>query len=218
MNLTANIIGATGLVGNQLIQLLLENSNFKKIRIFVRHDSGIKHQKLEQHIVSFSEKKVWSKFLKGDILFSTLGTTLTQAGNKDAQYEVDYTFNLNFAKAAKKNGIKNYILVSSIGANSKSKIFYLSMKGDLDIAVAKLGFEKLTILRPASLVGKRKVKRLAEIITIPAVSFITKLILKKYRPITGEKVATAMINAAISPTSEKTVWEGNEVFLLAGEK
>jgi len=218
MNLTANIIGATGLVGDQLIQLLLDNSNFKKIRIFVRHDSRLKHPKLEQHIVSFSDEKVWSKFLKGDILFSTLGTTLTQAGNRDAQYEVDYTFNLNFAKAAKKNGIKNYILVSSIGANSKSKIFYLSMKGDLDIAVAKLGFEKLIILRPASLVGKRKVKRLTEIITIPAVSFITKFILKKYRPITVGKVATAMINAAISPTSEKTVWEGKEVFLLAGEK
>ncbi len=218
MKLTANIIGATGLVGTQLIQLLLENSNFKKVRIFVRHDSGLNHPKLEQHIVSFSDKKTWSKFLKGDVLFSTLGTTLKQAGNKEAQYEVDYTFNLNFAKAAKKNGIENYILVSSVGANSNSKIFYTRMKGELDDAVAKLGFEKLTILRPASLIGKRKVKRLAEIITIPAASFITKFILKKYCPISGKTVATAMINTAILPTSEKAIWDGKEVFSLAGGK
>ena len=92
------------------------------------------------------------------------------------------------------------------------------MKGELDDAVAKLGFEKLTILRPASLVGKRKVKRLAEIITIPAASFLTKFILNKYRPITGKTVATAMINAAVISTSEKTIWEGKEVFSLAGGK
>lgn len=215
MNLTANIIGATGLVGTQLVQLLLNDKNFKKVRIFVRRDSGLNHPKLEQHIVSFSDEENWSKFLKGDFLFSTLGTTLTQAGNKEAQYEVDYTFNLNFAKSAKKNGIENYILLSSVGANSKSKIFYTRMKGELDDAVAKLRFEKLTILRPSSLIGKRKAKRLSEIISTPITYFVTYFILKKYRPIKADIVAQAMIDAATTPNSNKTIWEGNEVFMLA---
>ena len=215
MKLTVNIIGATGLVGTQLVQLLLENSNFKKVRIFVRHDSGLKHPKLEQRIVGFSDKKAWSKFLKGDILFSALGTTLSQAGNKDAQYEVDYTFNLNFAKTAKNNGIENYILVSSVGANTKSKIFYFQMKGKLDDAVTKLGFEKLTILRPASLIGKRKENRLFESISTSIMTLFTKIIFNNYRPIQDITVAQAMINAAISATSEKTIWEGKEVFKLA---
>ena len=215
MNLTANIIGATGLVGSQLTQLLLENSNFKKVRIFVRHDSGLNHPKLEQHIVCFSDKKTWSKFLKGDVLFSTLGTTLKQAGNKEAQYEVDYTFNLNFAKSAKKNGIENYVLVSSLRANTNSKIFYTRMKGELDDAVKKLEFEKLTVLRPSLLVGKRKTKRLLENISTSTIRLFTKIIFKKYRPIQDIIVAQAMINAATSPVSIKTIWEANEVFELA---
>ncbi|MCK5731012.1 MAG: NAD(P)H-binding protein, partial [Draconibacterium sp.] len=114
MKLTANIIGATGLVGKQLIQLLLEDDNFDKVRIFVRRNSGLNHPKLKQHIVKFSESKTWRKYLKGDVLFSALGTTIAQAGNRSAQYEVDFSFNLNFAKIAKQNNITNYVLVSSI--------------------------------------------------------------------------------------------------------
>jgi uncharacterized protein YbjT (DUF2867 family) len=217
MKLTANIIGATGLVGTQLVQLLLKNNSFEKVRIFVRHDSGLNHPKLEQHIVGFSDEKAWSKYLKGDILFSALGTTLTQAGNKDAQYEVDYTFNLGFAKKAKENGIENYILISSLEANANSKIFYLSMKGKLDAAITKLKFKKLTILRPASFIGKRKTKRLLEFILTSIIRLFTKIIFKKYNPIKNTAVAQAMVNAAISPNSDKTIWEGAEVFKLAGE-
>ncbi|NOR76573.1 MAG: NAD(P)H-binding protein [Draconibacterium sp.] len=215
MKLTANIIGATGLVGKQLVQLLLEDDNFDKVRIFVRRNSGLKHPKLKQHIVKFSDIKTWEKDLNGDVLFSALGTTLIQAGNKKAQYEVDFTFNLNFAKAAKHNNITNYVLVSSIGANSKSKIFYTRIKGELDDAVAKLEFEKLTILRPSSLIGNRKVKRIIEIISIPFISFFTIFILKKYRPIKAKIVAQAMINRVLKPDSTKTIWEGNEIFKLA---
>ena len=192
-----------------------EDNNFDKVRIFVRRDSGFNHPKLKQHIVKFSDDKTWSKYLKGDVLFSALGTTLTQAGNKSAQYEVDYTFNLNFAKLAKDNNIPNYVLVSSINANSKSSIFYTRIKGELDDAVTKLGFEKFTILRPSSLVGNRKEKRSMEIISIPIVSLLTKFMLKKYHPIKDKIVAQAMINAVLKPESEKTIWEGNEIFALA---
>jgi len=215
MNLTANIIGSTGLVGKQLVKILLNDDRFEKVRIFVRRDSGLKHKKLEQQIIDFSAPETWNKKLNGDVLFSALGTTLKQAGGKDKEYEVDFTYNMNFAKQAKENGIKNYVLISSIGANSKSRIFYTRMKGELDDAVSKLGFRNLVILRPSSLVGDRQKKRLAEIISVPLAKFFTKFIFKKYRPIQDVIVAKAMINGALTSNNSKTVWENPEIFELA---
>ncbi len=213
--LNANVIGATGLVGKQLVKLLLENENFGEVKIFVRRDTGIQHPKLKQHIVDFSKAESWTKKLTGDVLFSALGTTLKQAGSKEKQYEVDFTFNLNFAQKAKENGIENYVLVSSIGANSKSKIFYTQIKGELDDAVAKLGFKNLAILRPSSLTGDRDETRWMEKMSIPIARFVTKFVLKKYRPISGKTVAQAMINAVLNPNPEKTIWEADEIFELA---
>ncbi|MDO8951783.1 MAG: NAD(P)H-binding protein [Draconibacterium sp.] len=214
--IVANVIGATGLVGKQLVLKLLDDVNFEKVRIFVRRDTGLKHPKLEQQIIDFAKTETWQKLLRGDVLFSALGTTLKQAGSKEKQYEVDFTINLNFAKRAKENGIENYVLVSSVGANSKSGIFYTRMKGELDEAVAKIGFENLVILRPASLTGNRDNRRLAEEISVPVLSFLTRIIMKNYRPISGETVSKAMINAALNKNKSKTIWEGAEVFELAG--
>lgn len=215
MKLTANVLGATGLVGTQLVALLLENTNFEKVRIFVRRNTNIKHPKLEQHIVDFEDEKIWKTQLKGDVLFSALGTTLKQAGSKEKQYKIDFTLNYDFARAAKANGIENYVLVSSVGANSKSRIFYTRIKGELDDAVGKIGFENLVILRPSSLTGNRQEKRMGEIITIPMATFFTKFVFKKYRPIKDVIVAQAMINAVLAPNNVRTIWEGEEVFDLA---
>jgi uncharacterized protein YbjT (DUF2867 family) len=218
MKLTANIIGATGLVGKQLVQQLLNDNRFEKVRLFVRRDTGLRHPKLEQQIVDFAKTESWEKNLNGDVLFSALGTTLKQAGSKEKQYEIDFTFNLNFAKKAKENGIENYVLVSSVGANSKSGIFYTRMKGELDEAVAKLGFENLVILRPASLTGNRENRRTTEEMSVPVLNFLTRFVFKNYRPISDETVAKAMINAALNNNQSKTIWEGAEVFNLAAGK
>jgi len=215
MKLPANVVGATGLIGNQLVRLLLKNEKFEKVRIFVRRDTGIQHPKLDQQIIDFRNKKTWKDQLTGDVLFSALGTTLKQAGSKEKEYEVDFMFNLNFAKTAKENGISNYVLVSSIGADSKSRIFYTQMKGELDDAIAHLEFKNLAILRPSSLTGDREEKRMMEVISIPVATFLTKFFMKKYRPIKDEIVAQAMINAVIHPNPEITIWEGDEVFKLA---
>ena len=215
MKLTANVIGATGLVGKQLVSTLLENENFEKVRIFVRRDTGLKHPKLEQQIIDFAKTETWQKLLTGDILFSALGTTLKQAGSKEKQWEIDYTFNLNFAQKAKENGIENYVLVSSVGANSKSGIFYTRMKGELDEAVTKIGFKNLVILRPASLTGNREKRRTAEEISVPVLNFLTRFVLKNYRPISDEIVAKAMINMVLNKNQSKTIWEGAEIFNLA---
>lgn len=218
MKRTANVIGATGLVGKALVQQLLNDERFEKVRIFVRRETGLKHPKLEQLIVDFGKTETWEKQLTGDILFSALGTTLKQAGSKEKQFEIDFTFNLNFAQKAKENGIENYILVSSVGANSQSSIFYTKMKGELDEAVAKLGFQNLAILRPASLTGARENRRIAEEISVPVLNFLTRFVLKNYRPISDQTVAKAMINGALRKTGDKKIWEGSEVFKLAAEK
>ncbi len=217
-NFVANVIGATGLVGKQLVNMLLNDDSFEKIRIFIRRDPGLVHPKLEKEIIDFSDIKTWSGKLNGDVLFSALGTTLKQAGSKEKQFEIDFTFNLNFAERAKVNGIENYVLVSSVGANLKSHIFYSRMKGQLDKAVADIGFKNLAILRPSALTGNRKEKRLAEMISIPLTAFITRFIFKKYRPIKDVIVAKAMINAALNPSHSKTIWEAEEVFELAAGK
>jgi uncharacterized protein YbjT (DUF2867 family) len=213
--LVANVIGATGLVGKQLVNQLLSDDRFEKVRIFVRRETGLKNPKLEQQIVDFGEPETWENQLTGDVLFSALGTTLKQAGSKEKQYEIDFTFNLNFAQKANANGIENYVLVSSVGANSKSSIFYTRMKGELDEAVAKIGFKNLAILRPASLTGDRTNRRMAEEISIPVLNFLTRFILKNYRPISDKTVAQAMINAAFNQITGKTIWEASEVFELS---
>lgn len=218
MKLTANVIGATGLVGKALVQQLLNDELFEKVRIFVRRETGLKHPKMEQLIVDFGKTETWEKQLTGDVLFSALGTTLKQAGSKEKQWEIDFTFNLNFAQKAKENGIENYVLVSSVGANSKSSIFYTKMKGELDEAVAKIGFSNLVILRPASLTGPRENRRLAEEISIPILNILTRVTMKNYRPISDEIVAKAMINGTFRKAGGKRIWEGGEVFELAAEK
>jgi uncharacterized protein YbjT (DUF2867 family) len=218
MKQIANVIGATGLVGKALVQQLLNDERFEKVRIFVRRESSLKHPKLEQCIVEFSKTETWEKQLTGYVLFSALGTTLKQAGSKEKQWEIDFTFNLNFAKKAKENGIENYVLVSSLGANAKSSIFYTKMKGELDEAVSKIGFSNLVILRPASLTGPRENRRLAEEISVPVLNILTRFVMKNYRPISDEIVAKAMINAVFKSNTNKTIYEGGEVFNLAAEK
>jgi uncharacterized protein YbjT (DUF2867 family) len=213
----ANVIGATGLVGKQLVKLLLEDENFEKVRVFVRRNLEMQHQGLEQKIVDFSKTESWKNDLKGDVLFSALGTTLKQAGSKEKQYDIDVGLNRNFAKAAKENGISNYVLVSSVGADFKSKVFYLHIKGKLDKEVQEMGFKNLVILRPASLTGDRTEKRRGEELTVPLLQFITRFMMKKYRPIQDVTVARAMINGVLNPDFEKSIWEAEEVFELAGE-
>lgn len=212
---TAIIIGATGLVGKQLLSQLLENNDFSKVKIFVRRESGISHAKLKEYIIDFDKPEEWMNEVTGDVLFSTLGTTLKVAGSKENQYKVDFSYQYSFAEIAANNETPAYVLVSSTGANSKSSVFYSRMKGELDDAVSKLNFRNITILRPSILNGDRTEKRIAEKISIKVGSFLTKYILKKYRPIKDEIVARAMINASLHQQEKLKIFELDQIFELA---
>lgn len=216
-SLTANVIGATGLVGKQLVEKLLDNKAFTKVRVFVRRDLAISHPKLEQHLTDFSNETTWGKHLKGDVLFSALGTTLKKAGSKEKQYQIDVSYNLNFAKRARQNGINTFVLVSSVGANPNSRIFYSRIKGELDEKADELNFNKLIILRPSALSGDREENRWMEKLSMPVTKLLTRFIMKKYRPIEASTVAKAMINAAVNPSIQKKIWTADEIFPLAGE-
>ena len=214
---TAIVIGASGLVGSFTTLKLLKDERYQKVKVFVRNSLDITHHKLEEHVVSFDKIELWKEYLTGDELYSALGTTIKKAGSKGAQYKIDFTFQYEVAKAAAENGVKKYMLVSSVGADYKSSNFYLRTKGSLDEKVQQLSFEQICIFRPSILVGLRSEKRLGESIGIKIAGTITKIIpaLKQYRPIEASQVAEAMIKSANQSILDKIkIYQPQEIFNL----
>lgn len=210
----AIVIGGTGMVGLQLVKQLIEDEKYDEIISLVRRSSGINNPKLQEKIINFDQPESWSNLVTGDVLFSTLGTTIAQAKTKDAQFKVDYTYQFIVAETAAKNGVETYVLISSAGANSKSRVFYTNMKGKLEDAVRALSFKQITIIRPGQLAGNRVEKRKSEKIALSIMYFINKLgLLKRYKPIQAYQVAQAIINAAENKNSG--IYSLDKVFELA---
>lgn len=210
----AIVIGATGMVGQQLIKKLIENAEYTEIISLVRRRTIETHPKLKEQIINFDQPETWKHLVTGDVLFSTLGTTIAQAKTKDAQYKVDYTYQFITAEIAAKNGVPTYVLVSSAGANSKSKVFYPSIKGKLEDAVKTLPFQVISIIQPGQLDGMRAEKRSAEKIGLSVMYALNKIgLFKRYKPILGCEVAKAMICAA--EKKQSNTYTLDEVFQLA---
>jgi uncharacterized protein YbjT (DUF2867 family) len=196
MGKTSIVLGGTGLVGSALIQQLILDENYQKIIVLTRRNLDFSHPKMEVILVDFDKISDYESQIQGDVLFSSMGTTIGKAKTKENQYRIDFTYQFEVAKLAAQNGVKNYVLISSAGANANSKIFYSKMKGELDEAVQQLPFEKITILRPSFLDGDRKESRLGEKIGMAIFKLIAWIPgIKKYRPIHVNQVAQAMRNA-----------------------
>ncbi|MBP1663941.1 MAG: Semialdehyde dehydrogenase - binding protein [Bacteroidetes bacterium] len=209
----ALIIGSTGMVGAELTRQLLEDNNYGEIVSFVRRASGVSHPKLTEHIVDFDKPESWKELVKGDVLFSALGTTIANAKTKDNQYKVDFTYQYETARMASENGVPAYVLVSSAGASSRAVAFYISMKGELEDAVKKLPFQYLYIFRPGQLDGDRKENRSGERIALKFMYFTNKLgIARRYHPIHAAQLAKAMITAA--GTASSGIYTLDEIFRL----
>ncbi|MCF8371715.1 MAG: semialdehyde dehydrogenase [Bacteroidales bacterium] len=213
---TAILIGATGMIGKELLGQLLANQDYGLIKVFARRPTGLVHEKLLENIVDFEQTNEWSGLLIGDVLFSTMGITIKKAKTKKAQYKVDYTFQFETAKLSAENKVQSYVLLSSAGANSKSKIFYSRIKGELDETVQDLSFNKIAIVRPSVLDGNREEYRQMEKISIKVSRLIARILppLKKWRPIHASIVAKAMINADLKKEIS-WIYELEEVFQLA---
>lgn len=213
---TAIVIGATGLVGSQLVSLLLQDSRFERVKVFARRSVGVTSEKLEEHIVDFDQLDSWKRELTGDVLYSAMGTTLRTAGSKEAQYKIDYTYQYQVAKAAVANGVPQYILVSSAGASVDSRIFYSRMKGELERDIKKLPFEVIHVVRPGMLAGSRIESRAGEKVGIVMMKLVGAIPgLNALRPIQGREVAQAMINATFKRPEGIHSYSLGEVFKLA---
>lgn len=189
----ALVIGATGAVGRDLVEQLLKDNAFGSVVAFVRRPLAIDNPKLTVHVIDFDRPEQWRQLLEGDVLFSCLGTTIRAAGSQANQWKVDYTYQYEAAKAARENGVETYALVSSIGADPKSKIFYTRMKGELEVAVKKLGFPACYILQPPSLVrkGSDRFGEKAGVVALRAFNAIG--LMRAYKPMPTEEVAAAMV-------------------------
>jgi len=192
----ALVIGASGATGRDLVKQLLNDNDFEQVDVFVRKPLNIQNEKLKTHIVDFERPEDWKDSVKGDVAFSCLGTTLKDAGSKEAQRKVDYDYQFQFAKAAKENNVEDYILVSAYGANPQSKIFYSKMKGELEDAVRKLHFNKITIFKPGMLERKDS-ERSGEVLGSRIIKFANKLgLFESQKPLPTDVLAKAMINSS----------------------
>lgn len=207
----ALVLGATGAIGKDLVELLLKDPTVDRVDIFVRREVNIPSAKLVVHVVDFDHPEQWADKLSGDVLFSTLGTTIRAAGSQEAQWKVDYTYQYNAAKAARENGVPTYVLVSSVGANAKSKVFYTHMKGALDNAVQELGFPGCFILRPPSLIrkGSDRFGEKAGIVALRAFNAIG--LMRAWKPMPTEAVAAAMLRLAQSGREGTEIVDAQEI-------
>jgi len=216
-NLTAIVIGATGATGKELVKLLLGDEDFQKVKIFIRRDDDLNHPKLEKNVVDFDRLDDWKNDLRGDTLFSALGTTLKQAGSEAAQYKVDFTYQYETAKAAAENGgVKNYVLVSSTGADPKAFFFYARMKGELEEAVKTLGFDRIHIFQPGILERNADDDRTMENLGLTAIKALNSIgLFKSQMPMPVKVLAEKMIKVSKSARTEKVnYYKLDEIFDL----
>ena len=210
---TALLFGSSGLVGGHLLRKLIENTNYSKIKIFVRLEPEINDPKLEIIKTNFNNLENHRENIKGDDCFFCIGTTKQNSPNKDEYRRIELDMPKQIAQIAKSNSVNSFVFVSSGFADPKSSGDYLKFKGEVEEELKKLNFSKLGIVRPSFLMGDRKEKRIGEKIGIFLFKMLSPLFLgplKKMKPIHSEKVAKAMIKVS-NGDFKKTVFESNEI-------
>ena len=197
----ATIIGATGMIGNYLLEALLEDDYFDIVRIVVRRPYQKTDPKMEIKLVDFNDAESFKLALEGtDTIFCCIGTTQKNVkGDNDLYRKIDFGIPLKAARFGKEIGCEKFIIITSVGANSHSSTFYLKLKGELEKAIHSVGLHTVHIMQPSMLLGDRKEHRTAERLLQGSMKLMSGLLfggIRKYKAIHGKTVATAMLNAA----------------------
>jgi uncharacterized protein YbjT (DUF2867 family) len=211
---TALVIGSSGLIGSHLVIQLLSNPNFEKVIVFNRRPCLILHPKIEEHIIDFNNLKAIEPYVKGDVMFCTMGTTIKKAGSKEAFRLVDVVYPEQFAEMALHNQVKQFLIISSLGADLHSNNFYLKTKGEIETFLQNSTFKSVSILIPSLLLGDRKEFRLGEKIAsyvLPVLSLFLIGPFKKYRAIEAKTVAKAMLEIALQNKSGFNIYQSDEL-------
>ncbi|MGI2328004.1 oxidoreductase [Planococcus sp. YIM B11945] len=213
-NRSALLAGASGLVGNELLQLLLDSSVYEHVTILVRKPLDIQHPKLEQVIVDYEKLENYTSHFKVQDIFCCLGTTIKQAGSQKAFRKVDYEYPVRMAKLAKAQGVRHFLIITALGADAKSKVFYSRTKGEVEVALKQMDLPALAIFQPSLLLGNRQEFRFGEkAATVLSPLFSALLVgrMKKYEPVSAKKVAFAMLYAAQTNRTGTTFYPSAEI-------
>jgi uncharacterized protein YbjT (DUF2867 family) len=215
---TALLLGASGLIGGHCLDLLLADEFYSRVVAPGRRPLARAHAKLTQHAVNFDDLAAHAALLRADDVFCCLGTTIKRAGSQEAFRKVDFTYPAECARLARREGAQQFLLVSSLGANARSAVFYSRVKGEVEAAIAAVGFEAVQIFRPSLLTGERAERRTGEVVAgkfADVFSFAFAGPLRKYRPIAARAVAAAMVNLAKRRPPGVNIYESDRIRELA---
>ena len=208
---TALVAGSTGLIGNQLLQLLLEDNYYDVVKAISRKPLEITHPKLENIVLDFDRMAEHHDKLKADDVFCCLGTTIKKVKTKEKFRKVDFDYPVDLANLAKANGAEQYLLVSALGADKKSSIFYNQVKGEVEEAIREVGFKSCQIFRPSLLMGNRSESRSGEDAGKVFFKYLGFLVPAKYKGIDSIKVARAMQKIAAQRKPGTHIYESREL-------
>lgn len=213
MGRTALLLGASGLVGGHCLNYLLNDDYYSQVDVIARRPLNNDHPKLAQHLVTFDRLAGECRDIKVDDVFCCLGTTIKKAGSQEAFYRVDFTYPLEIAKLCKTSGAKQFLLVSAVGANPSSSIFYNRVKGEIEKTIGQCGYQGFHVFRPSLLLGERQEKRMLEGMAQIAFKLLSGIMVGpfgRYRAIEGKTVAYSMVWVA-KRQEEGRVIESQEI-------
>ncbi len=199
MRKTAIILGATGLTGSYLLDLLLNSDDYEKVKIFTRRVTGKSHPKLEEIVCDVLKLEEQSDKFIADEVFISIGTTKAKTPDKKLYHAIDYGIPVSSAKLAERNNIPTFSVISAIGANAKSSVFYSRTKGEMERDILKYDIPNILIYRPSIIIGKRKDNRMFEkmgAFLFKILQFLMVGKLRNYRAISGEELAKVLFLGA----------------------
>jgi len=215
---TALVVGASGLVGSHVLRLLLENPAYDRVTVLARREVPLTHKKLTQRLIDFDRLAQLSDFPRVHDVFCCLGTTMKRAGSQDAFRKVDFTYVVELGRLAERHRATQFLVVTALGADPRSRVFYSRVKGETEAALRRLQLDAVLIFRPSFLLGSRPERRPAEwllAVLSPLVAWVMVGPLARFRPIRAQAVARAMVRVAGEGPRGPQVYESNELRRLA---